>query len=125
MNPIDNALWFIESHFASELTLEQIAAQVRMSPHYLTRAFGAVTGRSLMRYVRSRRLTEAAKRLANGAPDILQLAMDAGYGSHEAFTRAFRDQFGFTPEQVRAQHHVDNLELVEAIRNGSEHTDHA
>jgi AraC family transcriptional regulator len=116
MNPIDNALWFIESHFASELTLEQIASQVRMSPHYLTRAFGAVTGRSLMRYVRSRRLTEAAKRLANGAPDILQLAIEAGYGSHEAFTRAFRDQFGSTPEQVRAQRNVNNLELVEAIR---------
>jgi AraC family transcriptional regulator len=116
MNPIDNALWFIESHFGSELSLEQIAAQARMSPHYLTRAFAAVTGRSLMRYVRARRLSEAAKRLGNGAPDILQLAMDAGYGSHEAFTRAFREQFGITPEAVRAQRHVDNLELVEPIR---------
>ena len=50
-----------------------------------------------------------------GAEDILSVALDAGYGSHEAFTRAFRDQFGLTPEQVRAQGHLNNLTLVEAI----------
>jgi AraC family transcriptional regulator len=115
MNPIDGALWYIETRFASELTLEQIAGQVRVSPHYLTRAFGAVTGRSLMRYVRARRLTHAARLLAEGAPDILGVAIESGYGSHEAFTRAFRDQFGLTPEAVRGQRHVDNLALVEPL----------
>jgi AraC family transcriptional regulator len=116
MNPIDSALWYVERHFANELTLEAIAAHAKVSPHYLTRAFGAVTGRSLMRYVRGRRLSEAARRLANGATDILSVALEAGYGSHEAFTRAFRDQLGVTPEAVRAQCHVDNLELVEPIK---------
>lgn len=115
MNPIDAALWYIEAHFASELSLEQIAGEVRMSPHYLTRAFGATTGLSLMRYVRGRRLTQAARQLAEGAPDILGVAIESGYGSHEAFTRAFRDQFGLTPEAVRAQRHVRNLKLVEPI----------
>ena len=69
-----------------------------------------------MRYVRGRRLTEAARSLSNGAPDILAVALDAGYGSHEAFTRAFRGQFGLTPEQVRAQRQLDNIELVEPIK---------
>lgn len=115
MNPIDHALWFIESHYASELTLEQVAAQVDVSPHYLTRAFGAVTGRSLMRYVRERRLSEAAKKLSAGASDILTIALESGYGSHEAFTRAFRDQFGITPEGVRAQARLDNVQLVEPL----------
>ena len=54
--------------------------------------------------------------LANGGPDILTVALDFGYGSHEAFTRAFRDQFGLTPELVRAQRHLDNVDLVEAIK---------
>lgn len=116
MNPIDSALWYVERHFASELTLEAIAEHARVSPHYLTRAFGAVTGRSLMRYVRGRRLTSAARRLAEGAPDILAVALESGYGSHEAFTRAFRDQFGVTPETVRAQRCIDHLDLVEPIR---------
>ena len=43
------------------------------------------------------------------------MAIEAGYGSHEAFTRAFRDQFGLTPESVRAQRHLDNLALLEPI----------
>jgi AraC family transcriptional regulator len=66
--------------------------------------------------VRGRRLSEAARCLAAGAPDILSVALDAGYGSHEAFTRAFREQFALTPEAVREQRCLDNLSLVEAIR---------
>jgi transcriptional regulator GlxA family with amidase domain len=41
-------------------------------------AFGAATGRSIMRYVRGRRLTEAARSLADGAPDILAVALCVG-----------------------------------------------
>jgi AraC family transcriptional regulator len=82
----------------------------------LLRAFGTATGHSVMRYARGRRLSEAARVLAAGAPDILTVALDAGYGSHEAFTRAFHDQFGLTPEAVRERRRLDNLPLVEAIR---------
>jgi AraC family transcriptional regulator len=116
MNPANKALWYIESHFAEEITLDEIANMSGVSRYYLTRAFGEATGHSIMRYVRSRRLTEAARSLSAGASDILSVALDAGYGSHEAFTRAFRDQFGLTPESVRAQRHLDNLALVEAIK---------
>ena len=68
-----------------------------------------------MRYVRARRLSEAARALANGAPDILNLALEADYGSHEAFTRAFRDYFGVTPEAVRSSTRLDHLNLQEPI----------
>src|SRR5262249_55941989 len=50
------------------------------------------------------------------APDILTLALETGYNSHEAFTRAFRDQFGVTPESVRAQRHLNDIQLVEALK---------
>ena len=68
-----------------------------------------------MRYVRARRLSKAARALAAGAPDILNLALDADYGSHEAFTRAFRDHFGVTPEAVRAATCLEHLKLQEPI----------
>jgi AraC family transcriptional regulator len=97
MNPVEKALWFVETHFASDIALEDIAKIAGVSRHHMVRAFGAATGRSVMRYVRGRRLSEAARLLANGVPDILTIALEAGYGSHEAFTRAFRDQFGLTP----------------------------
>ena len=110
------ALWFIESHFAEEISLEGVAAVAGVGKSHLTRAFGAATGYPVMRYVRGRRLTEAARRAAAGAPDILALAVDAGYGSHEAFTRAFRVEFGVTPETLRERGSVDGLALVEPLR---------
>jgi AraC family transcriptional regulator len=115
MNPVGKALWFIETRLGSDISLPQIAAFSGTSRFHLLRAFGAATGHSVMRYVRGRRLTEAARQLSAGAADILAVALDAGYGSHEAFTRAFRDQFDLTPEAVRAQSHIDNITLVEAI----------
>ncbi|RAS20449.1 AraC family transcriptional regulator [Paraburkholderia bryophila] len=116
MDPVGKALWFIESHFAGELTLDDIADCACVSRFHMARAFEAATGLSVMRYVRARRLSEAARRLAGGAREILAVAIEAGYGSHEAFTRAFREQFGVTPEALRAQGHLDNLALVEPIK---------
>lgn len=101
MTPITRAIWSIESGLAADLSLQDVAAQAGVTPHHLTRAFAATTGRSLMRYVRERRLTEAARLLAGGAPDILAVALAVGYQSHEGFTRAFRDHFGITPEAAR------------------------
>lgn len=115
MNPAQKALWYIESHLAGELTLDEIAAIGGVSRFHMVRAFATATGFSVMRYVRARRLSEAARALANGAPDILTLALDADYGSHEAFTRAFRDHFGVTPETVRGSTRLDNLQLQEPI----------
>lgn len=115
-DPIAKALWFIEAHFAEPIDLDDIASASGVSRYYLSRAFGAATGQSVVRFLRGRRLTEAARSLCNGTPEILPVAIEAGYGSHEAFTRAFRDQFGITPDAVRAQGTLEGVELIEAIR---------
>lgn len=116
MNPVIKALWYIEHHFAQELSLDDIAAMAGVSRFHLSRAFSMATGYSVMGYVRGRRLTEAARALSDGAPDILAVALEAGYGSHEAFTRAFREQFGVTPEALRANRGLQIIQLVEPIR---------
>ena len=115
MNPVEKAIWFIEGHFAQPLDLDEIARSGGLSRFHMSRAFVVATGRPVIGYLRARRLTEAARTLAGGAPDILSVALEAGYGSHEAFTRAFRDQFGITPEQVRATRDLDPLNLVEPL----------
>ncbi len=116
MNAVGKAIWFIETHFSGDISLDDIAKSAGVSRYHVARAFGFATGCSVMRYLRGRRLTEAARSLVNGAPDILTVALDTGYGSHEAFTRAFREQFGLTPETVRAQRHLCNIALVEPIK---------
>jgi AraC family transcriptional regulator len=123
MNPAQKALWYIESHLGQALTLDEISGVAGISRFHMVRAFAAATGFSVMRYVRARRLSEAAHALAAGAPDILALALDADYGSHEAFTRAFRDHFGVTPEAVRAATCLDHLKLQEPILMDSTATD--
>jgi AraC family transcriptional regulator len=124
MNPAQKALWFIESHLAEALTLDEIAGVAGISRFHMVRAFAAATGLPVMRYVRARRLTAAARALAGGAPDILNVALDADYGSHEAFTRAFREYFGVTPEAVRAGACLDRLKLQEPIMMDSTALDH-
>ena len=114
--PVGRALWFIESHFRSELTLEEIADAGCVSRYHMSRMFAVTMGCPIIRYVRGRRLTEAARALVNGASDILSVALDVGYGSHEAFTRAFREQFGITPEAVRAQGHLKDIRCMEAMK---------
>jgi AraC family transcriptional regulator len=114
-DPVRKAIWYVGAHSREELSLEAIARSCEVSPSHLTRAFAAATGSSLIRYLRARRLADAARALADGAADILTVALDAGYGSHEAFSRAFREQFGQTPEQVRARRSLEQLDLMEAL----------
>jgi AraC family transcriptional regulator len=114
-NPVARALWYIDSHFAEPVTLDDVARSAGVSRYHLSRAFGYATGVPLTGYLRARRLSEAARALAAGAPDILDLALHLGYGSHEAFTRAFREQFGVTPESVRGAGSTTHLTLTEPI----------
>lgn len=115
MRKIEKALWYIEVELGRELDLGKVARQCEMSPFALARLFAMNTGWSVMRYIRARRLSLAAVELRQGAPDILQVALGAGYGSHEAFTRAFSDLFGVTPRHVR-EHGDSKLSLVEPLR---------
>ncbi|MCF7750526.1 AraC family transcriptional regulator [Bacillus subtilis subsp. subtilis] len=115
MSAARRALWYIESHHAAPIALADVARVVGVSPFHLSRLFQASTGTSLVRYLRGRRLSEAARQLAGGARDILPVALDAGYASHATFTRAFSEQFGRPPEQVRMQG-LDSITLVPAIK---------
>lgn len=109
------ALWVIDRNLGRDLSLGEIAQACDVSRHHLAHAFGEASGMSVMAYVRARRLSEAARALAGGASSILDVALEAGYGSHEAFTRAFGAQFGASPEQVRARG-LDGLTLQEPLK---------
>ncbi len=100
MNSMCKAIWYIESHFGSALSFSGVAKVAGMLKFHLVRASGIHSGQSVMRYVRATRLSEAAKRLIGGNDGILDVALEAGYNAHEAFTRAFGAQFGITPDQL-------------------------
>ena len=116
MSVTGKALWYVESHLDTDVSLEAVAESAGVSRFHLSRAFTASTGQALASYSRARRLSVAARKLLNGAPDILSVALDAGYGSHEAFTRAFRQHFALTPDQFRTRGSEDTSLLQEPLQ---------
>ncbi|MET3897506.1 AraC family transcriptional regulator [Devosia sp. UYZn731] len=116
MSDVAKMLWVLESRLTEPVSLDDLVEVTGRSKSYLSRAFPLATGYSISGYMRARRLTEAARTLADGAPDILSVALDAGYGSHEAFTRAFGDQFGITPDVLRRGRNLEAIQLVEPQR---------
>ncbi len=117
MSVVNRALFVIERNLTRDLSQGEIAKACAVSRFHLAHAFGEATGLSVMEYVRGRRLTEAAYALASGEEDILGIALDTGYQSHEAFSRAFKAQFGKTPEEVRKSQSIAGLKPVDAIRH--------
>lgn len=114
MSRIGKALFYIEGRLGDpELRLDEVARAVGVSRFHLSRLFATSLGQSAAAYLRARRVSEGAKALATGAPDILAVAIGVGYGSHEAFTRAFSDQFGMTPADFRANGAVASITLVD------------
>jgi AraC family transcriptional regulator len=107
---LNRTLWLIESRLGTELSLNGIAAELGVNPAYLTRAFSTVLGTPLMRYVRARRVARGAELLVAGA-SVTDAALTTGYGSPEAFARAFRAETGVPPRDARGRG-LDGLSLT-------------
>jgi AraC family transcriptional regulator len=93
---------YIERSIAERISLADVAAEAALSDHHFHRLFRARYGVPVMDYVRRRRLTQAAERLVRGSDAIIEIALDAGFASQAAFTRAFRRVFYVTPAAYRA-----------------------
>ncbi len=91
----------IEEHLDEELVLEKLARLAHFSPYHFHRVFRAMVGETLGEHVRRLRLERAALRLSSTDRPVVEVALDAGYGTHEAFTRAFRQHFGVSPTEFR------------------------
>jgi AraC family transcriptional regulator len=106
----DVVAW-IEQQLDHPLTLEQVAARAGLSPYHFSRLFTARMGRSVMAYVRGRRLVRCARRLCHEPGlKLVDLAFDGGFESQEAFTRAFKRLFGVSPGRFRSGFAVEPLE---------------
>ena len=91
---------YVESQLADDLDIPALAARVGTTEYHLRRMFASLAGMSLTEYVRRRRMTMAAAEVIAGEP-LLDVAVRFGYGSTEAFGRAFLSVHGATPGEVR------------------------
>ena len=98
---IEQSLNFIERHLAEEISTEELANTVGLSPFYFQRLFKRLVNKTVQEYVKLRRLAKAIESLGNTERRILDVALDYGFSSHGNFTRAFRETYGITPEDFR------------------------
>lgn len=101
MDTIGDAVQYIEEHITDDLTVEEIAAQLHLSPFYFQKGFAMLCGFTVGEYIRSRRLTLAGTEIAAGETRIIDIALKYGYDSPDSFTRAFTRFHGATPSAAR------------------------
>src|SRR5579859_7496395 len=96
---IGNLQRYIRDHMAELLTREVLASLACLSIPHLHRLFTAYTGESIASHIRRVRLVRAGQKLLMGAVDISEIALAAGYSTHAAFGKAFKQQFGLSPSE--------------------------
>ncbi|MBQ7915915.1 MAG: AraC family transcriptional regulator [Firmicutes bacterium] len=98
---IRGALLYIHRHFREELTLEDAAVAVQLSPHYFSELFRKTIGRNFTDYVSSLRAQYAHNLLVSNEMSITDICYASGFGSFASFSRAFQKEYHMTPRQVR------------------------
>jgi AraC family transcriptional regulator len=97
---LNRLIEFIEEHLTEELDIAVLASDLGTTEYHLRRMFSSLAGMPLSEYIRRRRMTVAASDVLAGG-DLLGTAVHFGYGSTEAFGRAFRAVHGVGPGDVR------------------------
>lgn len=101
LNTLTAALEYIERNMTSEFSQENCARYACCSLSGLQKLFRSVFRKSVGDYVTRRRLTAAARELQQTDRTALDIAVEYGWGSAEAFTRAFSRVWGVTPSEYR------------------------
>ncbi len=102
MERMEGALDYIEAHLKDEIDYTQIARAACCSAYHFPRMFISLTDMTLAEYIRRRRLTCAAYDLKDPAARVIDVALQYGYESQDAFARAFYRQHRVLPSQVCA-----------------------
>ena len=102
---IVRTLVYVQQHLDDEIGLDGAAAVAAFSAFHFHRVFRGLVGETLKEHVRRLRLERAARKLKQrpGEP-IVQIALEAGFETHESFTRAFGAMFGVSPSAYRDAH---------------------
>jgi len=92
---------YIRDHINESLNREVLADVAGFSVPHFHRIFTIHIGENISNYVRRIRLERAGRKLRMGAVDITEVALAAGYDTHAAFGKAFKQQYGFSPSEFR------------------------
>ena len=98
---IGDSVQYIEDHITEDISAENIAKAVGVSPFYFQKGFAMLCGFSVAEYIRNRRLALAGNDLLITDEKVIDIAMKYGYDSPDSFTKAFTRFHGVSPSSVR------------------------
>ncbi len=92
---------FIEDNLTIDIKIQDIVNEVGFSQFHFMRVFRTISGHTINKYIKRRKMTEAARYLLESDMRIIDIAVMFGYNSQEAFTRAFKEVYNVTPNIYR------------------------
>lgn len=98
VNEIDRC---IKSGSDESMTLSTLSKKLGYSEYYVSRKFRELSGMHFRDYLRHRSLAFAMQELKDTSKGLLEIALDHGFSSHEAFSRSFKEVYGMTPSEYR------------------------
>jgi AraC family transcriptional regulator len=112
---INDVKLYIREHLDQPLHRSVLAEVAGFSVPHFHRIFTACVGENIASYVRRVRLERAGRKLRLGAVDITEVALAAGYETHAAFSKAFKQQYGLSPSEFRQ---LDCPTATQILRKG-------
>lgn len=100
---VKEIIGYVETNlsFSERLNVEEIARHAGYSRFHLNRVFSQTTGSTIHQYIKKQRLQQAAVKLLEGKESIAAISLEAAYQSQQAFTLAFKQEYGCTPMTYR------------------------
>lgn len=110
-NRIFEILLYIESHYSSVITLDDIADHFNFSSAYFSRYFKKHTGSNFLEYLTNYRLEKAAKRISESHSKISEIAAQMGFTNINSFNKKFKEKYDCTPKEYRENNYLNVEEL--------------
>lgn len=114
LDQIHRAIDFIENNLGTDISVDDIAREAAFSRWHFQIVFSSVVGETVKEYIRKRRLSNSLNLLKLTNQRLIDISLEAGFESQEAYTRAFKNQFGITPGEYRKNGANDYMILHKA-----------
>jgi len=115
---IQKTLEMVENRICEEIPIEELADAAALSVFYYQRLFSRLVKKPVREYIKMRRLARACDALRNTSARILDIALGHGFGSHEVFTKAFKEAYSMTPTEYRESDvRLNNFEKPDLLLN--------
>jgi AraC family transcriptional regulator len=119
LKQVQPVMAFAAAHLDEDVSLAALAGQAGLSAFHLHRVFSAAAGETPKQFTLRLRLARAAALLLTTGDSVLDVALDCGFQTHEAFCRAFRKHFEMSPSAYRARGFAGRVEAAGATEHGA------